>query len=59
MIFKFSKLDEVIEQVNNTKYGLASGIITSKMDQAFAYVNSVKAGSVWYLKLKSKYNSRH
>jgi acyl-CoA reductase-like NAD-dependent aldehyde dehydrogenase len=47
MIFKFSNLDEVIEQVNNTKYGLASGIITSKMEQAFAYVNHVKAGSVW------------
>ncbi|XP_059486503.1 retinal dehydrogenase 2-like [Neocloeon triangulifer] len=47
MVFKFSTLEEVIEQVNNTKYGLASGIITSKMDRALAYVNRVNAGSLW------------
>lgn len=46
-ILKFKTLDEVIERANNTKYGLAAGIITSNIDTANTFAHAVNAGSVW------------
>ncbi|KAF0747334.1 aldehyde dehydrogenase-like isoform X1 [Aphis craccivora] len=46
-IIKFKTLDEVINRANNTKYGLAAGILTKNMDTAMKYMETVNAGSVW------------
>ena len=46
-IFKFKTLDEAIKRSNETHYGLAAGIVTSNIDNALKYVQSVRAGSVW------------
>lgn len=46
-IIKFKTLDEVIKRANDTKYGLASGILTKNMDTAMKYMDNVNAGSVW------------
>lgn len=46
-ILKFKTLDEVIERANNTKYGLAAGIVTSNIDTANTFAHAVNAGSVW------------
>ncbi|XP_025193791.1 aldehyde dehydrogenase-like [Melanaphis sacchari] len=46
-IIKFKTLDEVINRANNTKYGLAAGILTKNMDIAMKYMDNVNAGSVW------------
>jgi aldehyde dehydrogenase (NAD+) len=40
-------LDEVITRANNTKYGLAAGILTKNMDNAMKYMDNINAGSVW------------
>ncbi|XP_055697928.1 aldehyde dehydrogenase 1A1 [Phlebotomus papatasi] len=46
-VFKFKTLDEVIERSNNTNYGLASGVITSNINNALVFAQAVQAGSVW------------
>lgn len=46
-IIKFSTLDEVIERANNTKYGLASGVITNDINNALVFAQAVHSGSVW------------
>ncbi|XP_063226285.1 aldehyde dehydrogenase 1A1-like isoform X2 [Bacillus rossius redtenbacheri] len=46
-IIRFKTLEEVIERANNTRYGLAAGIITNDIDKAMAFALSVQAGSVW------------
>lgn len=46
-IIKFKTLDEVINRANNTKYGLAAGILTKNMDTAMKYMDNINAGSVW------------
>jgi len=46
-IIKFKTLDEVINRANDTKYGLASGILTKNMDTAMKYMENINAGSVW------------
>uniref|UniRef100_A0A8D9ECH7 Aldehyde dehydrogenase, mitochondrial n=2 Tax=Cacopsylla melanoneura TaxID=428564 RepID=A0A8D9ECH7_9HEMI len=46
-IIKFKSLDEVIERANDTKYGLAAGIVTSNIDTANTFAHAVNAGSVW------------
>ncbi|KAL4096973.1 hypothetical protein QTP88_021831 [Uroleucon formosanum] len=46
-IIKFKTLDEVIKRANNTKYGLAAGVLTNNLDTAMKYIDNVNAGSVW------------
>lgn len=46
-ILKFETLDEVIERANNTKYGLAAGVLTKDIDKALTFAQAVEAGSVW------------
>lgn len=46
-ILKFETLEEVIERANDTKYGLAAGVITKDIDKALKFAQSVEAGSVW------------
>ena len=46
-ILKFSCIDEVIERANNSKYGLAAGIVTKSLDKALKFAEAIHAGSVW------------
>jgi len=46
-IFKFNTIEEAIERANDTKYGLAAGIITNDLNKALLFIQSVNAGSVW------------
>jgi len=46
-IFKFNTIEEAITRANDTKYGLAAGIITNDLNKALLFIQSVHAGSVW------------
>lgn len=46
-ILKYSTLDEVIARCNDTKYGLAAGILTNDINQALKFTAGVQAGTVW------------
>ncbi|KAI1296815.1 Aldehyde dehydrogenase, mitochondrial [Halotydeus destructor] len=46
-IFKFTTLDEVIDRANDTRYGLAAGILTKNIDSALMFAQAVQAGAVW------------
>ena len=40
-------MEEVIKRANNTKYGLAAGIMTNNINTANTVSRSIRAGSVW------------
>ncbi|WP_269498115.1 aldehyde dehydrogenase family protein [Castellaniella sp. S9] len=42
----FSTLDEAITQVNATPYGLATGIFTNRLDEAFRFITELQVGGV-------------
>ncbi|CAH1724574.1 unnamed protein product [Aphis gossypii] len=46
-IIKFKTLDEVIKRANDTKYGLAAGVLTNNLDIAMQFMDNINAGSVW------------
>jgi len=46
-VIRFRELEEVIERANNTKYGLAAGIVTKDIDKAILFSQRVLAGTVW------------
>jgi len=46
-IFKFNTMEELIERVNNTTYGLAAGVLTSNLNNALVFSQAVQAGTVW------------
>jgi acyl-CoA reductase-like NAD-dependent aldehyde dehydrogenase len=46
-IMKFKTLDEAIERSNNSKYGLAAGIVTKDINKALVFSNNVEAGTIW------------
>uniref|UniRef100_A0A646QD58 RetinalDH1 n=1 Tax=Hemiscolopendra marginata TaxID=943146 RepID=A0A646QD58_9MYRI len=46
-IFKFKTLEEAIERANATNYGLAAGICTNDLNNAFVYAQGVRAGTIW------------
>ncbi len=45
-IVPFATLDEAIERVNATPYGLATGIFTNRLDDAFAAARRLEVGGV-------------
>ena len=45
-IVPFDSLDEAIERVNSTPYGLATGIFTNRLDSAFAAARRLEVGGV-------------
>ncbi len=45
-IAAFDTLDEAIDRVNATPYGLASGIFTNRIDDAFAAASRLEVGNV-------------
>jgi len=46
-IFRFTTMEELIERVNDTSYGLASGVLTKDINKAMTFAQAVQAGSVW------------
>lgn len=46
-ILKFNTFDEVVKRANETKYGLAAGILTKDINIALKYMELIDAGSVW------------
>jgi len=46
-IIRFSTEEEVIEQANDSDYGLASGIWTESMDRILRISKALDAGTVW------------
>jgi len=42
----FSTIDEVIDKVNNTKYGLQAGVFTSNINKALKCARSIDAGGI-------------
>ncbi|XP_010926163.1 aldehyde dehydrogenase family 2 member C4 [Elaeis guineensis] len=46
-LMKFKTIEEAIERANNTRYGLASGIVTKDLNIANRVSRSIRAGSIW------------
>lgn len=46
-LMKFKTIEEAIKSANNTKYGLAAGIVTKSLDVANTVSRSIRAGSIW------------
>ena len=46
-VFKFKDTQEVIKRANNTRYGLAAGVVTKSIDNAITVSNALRAGSMW------------
>lgn len=42
----FSGLDDAIERVNATPYGLATGVFTNELDSAFSYARRLRVGGI-------------
>ena len=45
-VLPFDKLDQAIARVNSTPYGLATGIFTNRLDDAFAAARKLEVGGV-------------
>lgn len=46
-LFKFKKIEEVIQRANNTRYGLAAAVFTRDLDKALYFTQALQAGTVW------------
>ncbi|KAJ7540123.1 hypothetical protein O6H91_10G002000 [Diphasiastrum complanatum] len=46
-ILKFKSLEEIVQRANNTRYGLAAGIVTKNIDVASRLSRSIRAGTIW------------
>ncbi|KAF2303896.1 hypothetical protein GH714_024173 [Hevea brasiliensis] len=46
-LMKFKTIDEAIKCANNTRYGLAAGIVTKNLDVANTVSRSIRAGIIW------------
>ncbi|CAJ0880415.1 14674_t:CDS:2 [Entrophospora sp. SA101] len=53
-ISKFKTAEEAVEKAHLTKYGLGAAVFTKDMSRAIKISNSLKAGTVWGLKLMLK-----
>ncbi|KAJ7969627.1 Aldehyde dehydrogenase family 2 member like [Quillaja saponaria] len=47
VLMKFKTIEEAIKSANNTKYGLAAGILTQSLDIANTVSRSIRAGVIW------------
>ena len=45
--FMCRTLEEVVKRANNTRYGLAAGVVTKNIDVANTLSRSVRAGIIW------------
>ncbi|XP_020233236.1 aldehyde dehydrogenase family 2 member C4 isoform X1 [Cajanus cajan] len=46
-LMKFKTIEEAITNANNTRYGLAAGIMTKSLDTANTMSRSIRAGIIW------------
>ncbi|HET6279655.1 MAG TPA: aldehyde dehydrogenase family protein [Polyangia bacterium] len=46
-VSRFSDVDQVIRQANNTMYGLAAGVWTRDLSKAHRMASALQAGTVW------------
>ena len=46
-VFKFEAEDEVIRRANATRFGLAAGVYTNRLDRAHRMAAKLRAGVVW------------
>ncbi|CAL1359472.1 unnamed protein product [Linum trigynum] len=46
-LMKFTTMEEGIKAANNTRYGLAAGIVTKSLDTANTVARSIRAGVIW------------
>ncbi|KAL5572681.1 hypothetical protein UlMin_022278 [Ulmus minor] len=46
-LMKFKTIEEAIKRANNTKYGLAAGIVTNNLNVANTVSRSIRAGVIW------------
>ncbi|XP_065042395.1 aldehyde dehydrogenase family 2 member C4-like [Musa acuminata AAA Group] len=46
-LMKFKTIEEAIERANNTRYGLAAGIVTKDLNIANRVSRSIRAGIIW------------
>ncbi|GAV79505.1 Aldedh domain-containing protein [Cephalotus follicularis] len=46
-LMKFKTVEEGIKRANNTKYGLAAGIVTKDLNVANTVSRSIRAGTIW------------
>ncbi|XP_061348441.1 aldehyde dehydrogenase family 2 member C4-like [Gastrolobium bilobum] len=47
VLMKFKTIEEAIKSANNTKYGLAAGIVTKNLDTSNTMSRSIRAGIIW------------
>ena len=47
VVIKFKDEDDVIQQANDTVYGLAAAVFTQNLNRAIKTVNRIKAGMAW------------
>lgn len=45
---RFETLQEAIDRVNRTDYGLAASIFTDNIDDALTFAHNVRTGILWY-----------
>ena len=48
-IMKFSTMEELLERVNKTMYGLGGAVQTTSLDNAITVAHGIRAGTVWYV----------
>lgn len=46
-IIKWNDYEEMLEQANDVRYGLAAGIYTSNLKNAMETADRLQAGSIW------------
>ncbi|XP_051224767.1 aldehyde dehydrogenase family 2 member C4 [Lolium perenne] len=46
-LMKFKTVEEAIQKANNTRYGLAAGVVTKNIDTMNTVSRSVRAGVIW------------
>ncbi|CAM8966112.1 unnamed protein product [Rhodiola kirilowii] len=46
-LMKFKTMEEAIKRANDTKYGLAAGIVTQNLDTMNTVSRSIRAGVIW------------
>ncbi|TKY44655.1 Aldehyde dehydrogenase family 2 member C4 [Spatholobus suberectus] len=46
-LMKFKTIEEAIKSANNTRYGLAAGVVTKSLDIANTMSRSIRAGIIW------------
>lgn len=46
-VSRFESVGQVIQQANDTEYGLASGVHTRDINKAIKFANELEAGVVW------------